>query len=85
MDWQAKVKIQLKENLLDPQGQAVGESLAALGYENVKETRVGRYIELKLEDVESQAQAEEQLEEMCERLLANPVIEDFRFQLEELS
>ncbi|SDL11102.1 phosphoribosylformylglycinamidine synthase subunit PurS [Halarsenatibacter silvermanii] len=85
MDWQAKVKIQLKENLLDPQGQAVGESLAALGYENVKETRVGRYIELKLEDVESQSQAEEQLEEMCERLLANPVIEDFRFQVEELS
>jgi phosphoribosylformylglycinamidine synthase subunit PurS len=66
----ARVLIRPKEGILDPQGQAVERALPALGFEGVSNVRVGRLVELELEDPS-------RVPEMCERLLANPLIEDY--------
>jgi phosphoribosylformylglycinamidine synthase subunit PurS len=66
----ATVLIRPKEGILDPQGQAVEQALPALGFEGVRNVHVGRLIELDVEDPE-------QLPAMCERLLSNPLIEDY--------
>lgn len=76
-----KVYITLKEGVLDPQGKAVKNSLNTLDYANVNEVRVGKYMEVMMEDAED---LEAQVEEMCEKLLANPVIEDYSYQIEEV-
>ncbi len=73
----------MKKAVLDPQGVAVENSLKALGYDNVEQVRVGKYIEL-LVQAESRAGAAEQVEEMSRRLLSNPVIEDFCYSLAEV-
>jgi phosphoribosylformylglycinamidine synthase len=65
-----RVLIRPKAGILDPQGQTVERALPALGFEGVSEVRVGRLVELTVED-------ESQLPEMCERLLTNPLIEDY--------
>ncbi len=65
-----RVLIRPKEGILDPQGQAVEEALSALGFRGVSEVHVGRLIELDVEDAS-------RVPEMCERLLANPLIEDY--------
>jgi phosphoribosylformylglycinamidine synthase subunit PurS len=66
----ARILIRPKEGILDPQGQAVERALPALGFEGVSNVRVGRLVELEVEDAS-------QVPEMCERLLANPLIEDY--------
>ncbi len=66
--------IRPKEGILDPQGQVVERALPALGFEGVSNVRVGRMVELELEDTAG-------IEEMCERLLANPLIEDYEVLL----
>ena len=66
----ARVLIRPKEGIIDPQGQAVERALPALGFEGVQNVHVGRLIELEVEDAGT-------LPEMCERLLANPLIEDY--------
>jgi phosphoribosylformylglycinamidine synthase PurS subunit len=66
----ARVLIRPKEGILDPQGQAVEKALPALGFEGVANVRVGRMVELEVEDAS-------RVPEMCERLLANPLIEDY--------
>ena len=83
MTYLARVFVTLKEGVLDPQGKAVGRGLAAMGYPEVGEVRVGRYITLRLE-AKGKEQAAARVDEMCRRLLANPVIEDYRFDLEEV-
>ena len=75
-----KVFVTLKEGVLDPQGKAVENSLHSLGFGAVKEVRVGKYLELNL-DVAEAGDAEQQAQRMCEKLLANPVIEDYRFEV----
>jgi len=64
----------------DPQGVTVRQGLAALGFSEVSDVRVGKYIELSLEG-SSEHEARERVEEMCRQLLANHVIEDFRFDI----
>ena len=76
-----KIFIRLKEGVLDPQGKAVERSLHTLGYEEVRDVRVGKYIELEVAVASRQA-AEKRAREMCDKLLANPVIEDYRFEIE---
>ena len=76
----AQVQVRLKEEVLDPQGDAVRRALSALGFDGVKRVRVGKLIEIDLEGDHPDAQAE--LSSMCEKLLANPVIEDFQFKVE---
>ncbi|MGN8646704.1 phosphoribosylformylglycinamidine synthase subunit PurS [Gracilibacillus sp. HCP3S3_G5_1] len=75
-----KVHITLKEGVLDPQGKAVQGSLHTLGYANVQEVRVGKYLELT---VNADANIELEIEEMCNKLLANPVIENYSYTVEE--
>lgn len=74
------VHITLKQGVLDPQGKAIQESLGSLGFDTVEEVRVGKFMEIMMEDTED---IESRVEEMCSKLLANPVIEDYRFDVEE--
>lgn len=76
--YRAEIKVMLKAGVLDPQGKAVQGSLLTLGYGNVASVRVGKLIQLEL-DAADQADAERQVDEMCRRLLANPVIESYTF------
>ena len=78
----AKVFVTLKHAVNDPQGITVKGGLQALGFFSVDQVRVGKYLEVWV-DEPTQAQAEVQVQEMCRRLLANPVIEDYRYDLEE--
>ncbi|CAN5592212.1 phosphoribosylformylglycinamidine synthase subunit PurS [soil metagenome] len=71
----ARVLIRPKAGILDPQGQAVERALPALGFEGVSDVRVGRLVELQVEDPS-------RVDELCERLLANPLIEDFEVVLD---
>jgi phosphoribosylformylglycinamidine synthase PurS subunit len=68
-----RVLIRPKEGILDPQGQTVERALPALGFEGVTDVKVGRLVELTVED-------ESKLPEMCERLLTNPLIEDYEIE-----
>jgi phosphoribosylformylglycinamidine synthase subunit PurS len=77
-----KIFVSLKEGVLDPQGKAVERSLHSLGYPEVGEVRMGKYIEMRL-DLASREEAEARIREMCSRLLANPVIEDYRFEIQD--
>ena len=76
----AKVYVTLKKSVLDPQGKAVQHSLSTMGFSEVKDVRIGKYIELDLGNADK-AQAESKLKTMCEKLLANTVIEDFKYEL----
>lgn len=78
----AKVYVTLKNGVLDPQGKAVKHSLETLGFREVEDVRIGKFIELKLGKV-AKSEAERRLKEMCEKLLANTVIESYRFELTE--
>ena len=76
----ARIHITLKKGVLDPQGKAVGQALAALGFAGVGEVRQGKVIDIDLAETDPD-RARENLEEMCERLLANTVIEDYEIEL----
>jgi phosphoribosylformylglycinamidine synthase subunit PurS len=78
----AKIHVTLKASVLDPQGTAVTKSLHALGYDEVRDVRIGKYMEVKVDTTE-RAVAEERITEMCEKLLANTVIEKYEFELVE--
>ena len=71
-----QVYVTLKSGVLDPQGQAVGRTLKRLGMDGVSDVRIGRYIELEVAPGTSRSQ----LDDMCKKLLANPVIEDYRIE-----
>lgn len=75
-----KIFVSLKNGVLDPQGKAVERSLHTLGYREVQDVRMGKCIELSVNAPTREA-AEARLREMCEKLLANPVIEDYRFEI----
>jgi phosphoribosylformylglycinamidine synthase len=75
----ARVIVMLKKSVLDPQGQAVSRALTMLGFDEVKEVRLGKLIELELADGDPK-KARERLAAMCEKLLANMVIEDYRIE-----
>ena len=76
----AKVSVTLKRGILDPQGQAVLHALGSLGYRDVKDVRMGKLLELELA-ANDRAGAEAEVKAMCERLLANTIIEDYRIEL----
>ena len=76
----AKIHVTLKSGILAPQGRAIQQSLVTLGFSSVNDVRVGKLLEVELDDT-GQNQAELQLKAMCEKLLANTVIEDYRFEL----
>ncbi len=74
----ARVFVTLKNGVLDPQGQAIQGALGALGFDGVSSVRQGKFFEVELADAKD---AEARLKAMCERLLANTVIEDFRVEI----
>lgn len=77
----AKINVTLKQGVLDPQGKAVEHSLAALGFHEVKGVRIGKYIEVEMKDGD-RVSAEKSVKSMCEKLLANTVIETYRYEIE---
>lgn len=79
--YKVKVYVTLKESVLDPQGAAVKHSLNALNYSDVADVRIGKYMELAIE--KSDRNLDEVVNEICSKLLANPVIEDYRYEVEE--
>ena len=76
----ARIYVTLKTGVLDPQGEAVKHSLGALGFEGVEAVRQGKVLDIELSDQDG-VQAQARLTEMCEKLLANTVIEDYRVEL----
>lgn len=76
----ANIYVTLKREVLDPQGDAVRRAVGSMGFSGVRDVRVGKLIEVEL-DLTDRAEAEAALQAMCEKLLANPVIEDYRFEI----
>ncbi len=77
----AKVYVTLKPTVNDPQGLTIKGALHNLGFTSVEDVRSGKYIEVRIKESDP-TEAKEQVNEMCRKLLANPVIENFRFELE---
>lgn len=79
----ARIYVTLKPTVNDPQGQTVRGGLSTLGFDTIDSVRMGKYLEIKVNEADRR-RAESQVDGMCGKLLANPVIEDYRFELEEL-
>ncbi|WP_110113622.1 phosphoribosylformylglycinamidine synthase subunit PurS [Bacillus sp. CGMCC 1.16541] len=78
--YKVTVFVTLRESVLDPQGVAVKNSLHRMSYEEVSEVRIGKYLELTINEQED---VDTRVKEMCEKLLVNTVIEDYRYEVEE--
>jgi phosphoribosylformylglycinamidine synthase len=79
----AKVYVSLKPTVNDPQGLTIADGLRSLGFGGVEGVRAGKYIEIRL-NAASAAEAGGQVDSMCDKLLANPIIESYRYEVEEL-
>jgi len=82
--FKAKVLVKRRPSILDPQGKAVEKGAEHLGLKNVRETRIGKYIEF-IVDTSDKSAAENEVNEYCHKLLANPIMEDYEFTLELIS
>ena len=82
--YHARIYVTLRPSVLDPAGTAVESGLKQLGYEGVEGVRIGKYIELNLIAAD-ESDAKVKLDQMCDRLLSNPVIENYRFELTEVA
>ena len=80
--FQASINVTLKKSVLDPQGKTILSALHSLGFGEAKDVRVGKYFEVKLTGEDKKA-LEEKLRAMCDKLLVNPVIEEYSFAVEE--
>ena len=80
----ARVTVYPRREILDPQGKAIGDALRRIGFDRVSEVRAGKSFDVEVE-VEDPQEAEDLLRGMCEKLLANTVVEDFEIQLEAVS
>ncbi len=76
----AKIHVTLKQGILDPQGKAIEHALDSLGFKNVGNVRVGKYMEVDVNETD-RGKADIQMKAMCEKLLANTVIEEYRYEL----
>jgi phosphoribosylformylglycinamidine synthase subunit PurS len=79
--YHARIYVTLRPSVLDPAGTAVQSGLAHMGYADVESVRIGKYIEVNLSATD-ETQATQQLDEMCDKLFANPVIENYRVEIE---
>ena len=80
----ARVYVTLKPTVNDPQGKTILGGLKTLGFDLASDVRAGKYLEIKL-DSQERSVAEAKVEEMCDKLLANPVIESYRYEVEEVA
>ena len=78
----AEIYITLKKTVLDPQGETIKHALESMGYQGIKEVRIGKIVTLKLNH-QCTKKSKQQIEEMCRKLLANPIIEDYSFKIKE--
>jgi phosphoribosylformylglycinamidine synthase len=78
-----KVTVTLKPGVLDPQGKTVRNALESLGFKGLLDLRIGKVMEIRMDGL-SPKEARGQVEEMCQKLLANPVIEDYRYEIEQV-
>jgi len=76
-----KIHVTLKQGILDPQGKAIEHALDSLGFKNAANVRVGKYMELDVHETD-QAKAEIAVKAMCEKLLANTIVEEYRFEVD---
>jgi phosphoribosylformylglycinamidine synthase len=76
----AKIHVTLKQGILDPQGKTIEHALDSLGFKNATNVHVGKYVELDLTESDK-AMAEAQVKSMCEKLLANTIVEEYRYEL----
>lgn len=81
--YKVKVYVTLRESVLDPQGNAVKNALHSMDFNEVEDVRIGKYMELEIG--ETDRSVEKMVDEMCKKLLANPVIEDYRYEIEEVA
>ena len=81
--YRAKIWVTLRPSVLDPAGVAVQSGLKYLGYDNVEQLRIGKYIELLI-TAKDDKMADQELNDICDRMLANPVIENYRFEMIEV-
>ena len=84
MTYLARIYVTLKPAVSDPAGQTVLAALRRMGHEDAQDARIGKYLELKVNGQEKPV-VEESVDRMCRQLLSNPVIEDYRFELEEIA
>jgi phosphoribosylformylglycinamidine synthase PurS subunit len=84
LDLKVKVKVVLKDGILDPQGKAVLHATRDLKIKGVNDVRIGKYIELTFDDLERSI-VEKETKEICQKILANPVMENFDFEIEEIT
>ena len=82
-NYHARIYVTLRSSVLDPAGTAVQSGIEQMGYTSVEGVRIGKYIEMNL-TAKDEAEAKSQLDVICDRLLANPVIENYRFEIEQL-
>ncbi|MDD2352852.1 MAG: phosphoribosylformylglycinamidine synthase subunit PurS [Candidatus Caldatribacteriota bacterium] len=80
--WSVEINIKLKKGVLDTQGKAIHNALLSLGFSSIKDVRIGKLIEIQLEG-NSQDEVSKSVQDMCQKLLANPVIEDYSYKIEE--
>jgi len=81
--FKAKVIIKRRPSILDPQGRAIEKGAELLGLTNIKDTRIGKFIEFSI-DTENKIDAEKEVNDYCKKLLANPIMEDYEFSLDEV-
>lgn len=84
MTYLARIDVTLKKAVNDPQGNTIRDALHSLGFDRVGSVRAGKYMEIRL-DAANETAAKTEVTAMCKKLLANPVIEDFRFEIEKVT
>ena len=82
--FRSKITVTLRRSILDPQGKAVEHGIHSLGFGKVEDVRIGKFIELSV-NASTRQEAEQMTNEVCKKLLSNPVMEDFAFVIEELT
>jgi phosphoribosylformylglycinamidine synthase len=82
--FKSRIIVQLRKSILDPQGKAVEHGVHSLGYQQAKNVRIGKFIEMEI-DAANESEAGRMTEEVCKKLLANPVMEDFTYTIEKVS
>ncbi len=82
--FQARINVTLKKSVLDPQGKTILKALQSLGFGDAKDVRVGKYFEIKLAGGNKES-LEDKIHKMCDKLLINPVIEEYSYSLEEVN